>query len=107
MSVQLMHVEHHASSVVLTKNGFETVSRWIDERIRADGGLRPEERNDPGTVNLHHNILIDDQPTAVDREAGVAFAAMVERFTGKKPAGEVPAAALQVAEGIRYLANEH
>ncbi len=107
MSVQLMHVQHYATNVVQRKVLFQTVSRWIDERIRADGELCADTRNDPGSVNLLHNILIDDEPTATDRDTALAFAALVERFASKSPLDQVAIAALEIAEGIRYLANEH
>ena len=106
MSLEPTHIQHHASSVILTKKEFETVSGWIDERIQAHGDLRAEERNDPGSVNLLHNILIDDQPTAVDHEAALDFTDMVERFTSNSPVDLVATAALEIAKGIRYLANK-
>ena len=105
--LQLMHVEHHATNVVQRKILFETASRWIDERIRADDDLSTETRDDPASVNLLHNVLIDDQPTTTSREAALAFVALVERFTAKGPVDQAAIAALEVADGIRYLANEH
>ena len=105
--LQLMHVAHHATNVVQRKILFETASRWIDERIRSDDALSTETRGDPASVNLLHNLLIDDQPTTTDRQAALAFVALVERFTGKAPVDQAAIAALEVADGIRQLATEH
>ena len=105
--LQLMHVEHHATNVVQRKVLFETVSRWIDERIRTDGNLWTEARIDPGKMNLLHNILNDDEPTTTDRRKALAFAALVERYATRAPVDPVATAALEVAIGIRELATEH
>lgn len=105
--LHLMHVKYHATNVVQRKVLFETASRWIDERIRADDDLSTGTRDDPASVNLLHSVLIDDQPTTTDRQAALAFVALVERFTGKAPVDQAAIAALEVADGIRCLPNEH
>lgn len=105
--LQLMHVQHHATNVVQKKVLFETVSRWIDERIRTDGNLWAEARNDPASLNLLHDILIDDEPATTDQPAALAFAALVERYATRAPVDPVATAALEIAEAIRRLANEH
>lgn len=105
--LQLMHVQHHATNVVQRKVLFETVSRWINERIRADGELPAEARDDPGSLNLLHNILIGDEPMTTDREAARAFTALVKRFTGNGPVDQVAIAALEIADGIEQLADDH
>ena len=104
---QLVNIQYHATDVVGRKELFETVRQWIDERIRTDDKLDADARNDPESVNLLHEILIGEEPTAIEREAALAFVDMVERFTSDGPVDQIATAAVEIAEGIRQLANEY
>ena len=107
MNVQLMHIIQYPSSVVGTLNGFKALSQWLDDQIRGDATLDAATRAEPATVNLLHNVLIDDAPTPIDANAAQRFAGLVECLAETSEDRVTATAARELAEGIRRLAEEH
>lgn len=106
--LHLMNIEYEPTNVVQTRTMLEAASGWIDKRVRADNTLGNDTRKDPGSVNLLHRVLSDDELTTIEHKEALAFADMVKGFTNGGSANDpAAAAAAEIAEGIRQLTNDH
>ena len=107
--LHLMHMSYEPTNVLFPQQGFKTISAWLDDKIAGDSTLEETERKDPATVNLLHNMLIDeDPPMTAEREAVLLFCEIVER-AAKTETGdrELADAALEVSRGMKDLADAY
>ena len=103
--LQLMTIEYHASNVVQRKELIRTASNWIDKHVRKDAHLDASVREEPRRVNLLHDLLESDEPTATQQAAALKFAEIVDRYASEASAGLAATAAVELAHGIRELAE--
>ena len=103
--LQLMTIEYHASDVVQRKELIRAASDWIDEHVREDAQLDAIVREKPERVNLLHDLLDSDEPTATQQAAALKFAEIVDRYASEVSTGQAATAAVELAHGIRELAE--
>ena len=107
--LHLMHTSYHATNVMSTKQSFDAIAAWLDDKIAADPALEPAERKDPASLNLLRNVLIDDEPPlTADRNAVQRFCEIVESAAAAETGDrELADAALEVSQAMKALADEH
>ena len=79
MSMQLVHVEQHPTNFSGSRSELEKISNWLNHKIRNDESLDAAVRAEPETVNLLHNILMDE--TGMTEYDGASTKQYIELLT--------------------------